>query len=107
MLRTRGEFDVGQPPIVAPGTLGDSGPDRSSLETIMGKDVHVVPADDGWAVEIANSPADRQLFCTQEEAIAWVTASAKREQVALSIHGRDGKIREQNLFGHNPHKIPD
>ncbi|MGO4416633.1 DUF2188 domain-containing protein [Cupriavidus sp. KB_39] len=72
----------------------------------MAKDVHVVPADNGWAVELASSPADRQLFDTQEAAIASGTALARQNQVELFVYGRDGRIRERNSFGHDPRNIP-
>ncbi len=68
------------------------------------KDVHVGPADNGWAVEVGGK-ADRTIHATQEAAIAAGNERAKRDKVELLIHGRDGKIRERNSFGHDPRNI--
>lgn len=68
------------------------------------KSVHVVPADEGWAVEIEGK-SERDVHPTQEAAIAAGTERAKRDQVELLIHGRDGQIRERNSFGHDPRNV--
>lgn len=68
------------------------------------KDVHVVPAGEGWAVEVPDG-GKRTMFTTQEEAIEAGTARAQRDKVELLIHGRDGQIRERNSFGHDPRNI--
>ena len=36
----------------------------------MNKDVHVVPAPEGWAVEEAKTPAGRKLFATRVRELA-------------------------------------
>ncbi|TDF54502.1 DUF2188 domain-containing protein [Cupriavidus sp. L7L] len=69
-----------------------------------GKNVHVVPAEDGWAVEFG-CKADRTLHATQDAAIAAGTERAKRDKVELLIHGRDAQIRERNSFGHDPRNV--
>ncbi|CAG9178773.1 DUF2188 domain-containing protein [Cupriavidus pinatubonensis] len=69
-----------------------------------GKNVHVVPAHDGWAVE-SEAGGPRQLFDSQEQAIAAGTEKARHDQAELLIHGRDGQIRERNSFGHDPRNI--
>ena len=67
--------------------------------------IHVVPAgDNGWAVEEAGG-GGRTVFRIQHEAIVEGTARAKRAQVELLIHGRDGKIYARNSFGHDPRDI--
>ncbi|AMR78067.1 DUF2188 domain-containing protein [Cupriavidus nantongensis] len=70
-----------------------------------GQDIHVVPADDRWAVETEGGNG-RETYDTQEEAVAAGTERAKLKQVELFIHGRDGKIRERNSFGNDPRDIP-
>lgn len=69
-----------------------------------GHDIHVVPADDRWAVETEGGGA-RETFDTQEEAVAAGTERAQQKKVELFIHGRDGQIRERNSFGHDPRDI--
>lgn len=69
-----------------------------------GQDIHVVPADDRWAVETEGGHG-RETFDTQAEAIAAATERAKQKKVELFIHGRDGQIRERNSFGHDPRDV--
>lgn len=70
----------------------------------MPSNIHVVPAGDGWAVEVAGG-GSRKMFATQEEAIAAGTERAQGDKVELLIHGRDGQIRERNSFGHDPRDV--
>lgn len=69
---------------------------------MSGKDVHVVPHDNGWRVEIGGK-AEGQVFADQEEASRAGTERAKQDKVELFIHGRDGRIRKRNTYGHDPH----
>ena len=66
------------------------------------KHVHVVHAGNRWAV-VADGGHGREIFHTQDEAIASGTEKAQKRQVELFIHGRDGQIRERNSFGHDSH----
>ena len=68
------------------------------------RDIHVVPAGNEWAVEVAGG-GERTMFFTQEEAIAAGTERAKRDKVELLIHCRDGQIRERNSFCHDPRDV--
>ncbi|MDQ0142085.1 DUF2188 domain-containing protein [Cupriavidus necator] len=70
-----------------------------------GKNIHVVPVDSGWAVESEGGDGGRQLFTSQEDAIAAGTEAARQRKVELLIHGRDGQIRERNSFGNDPRNI--
>jgi hypothetical protein len=65
-------------------------------------DVHVVPAQEGWAVEEASNRAGRRLFATQEDAITAATEMARQNRGELFIHGRDGQIRSRSSFGQDP-----
>ena len=68
-------------------------------------DVHVVPAQEGWAVEEASHPSGRRLFATQEDAIAVATEMARQRKSELFIHGRDGQIRSRSSFGNDPRNV--
>lgn len=70
-----------------------------------GKNIHVVPREDGWALELEGSSGSFQIFTSQEAAVAAGTEKAKQDKVELLIHGRDGQIRERNSFGHDPRDI--
>lgn len=64
---------------------------------------HVVPHPDGWAVRGAGSRRASSVHETQKEATSAAREIAKRQGVELFIHGRDGKIRERDSHGNDPH----
>lgn len=65
----------------------------------MGK--HVVPDGKHWAVEEHGKKTSTEK--TQRRAAEDATARAKRDREEVSIHGRDGRIREKNSFGNDPY----
>lgn len=67
-------------------------------------DVHVVPSDQGWRVEIAADGRARSVHRTQAEARAAAREIARRNRRELFLHGRDGQIRERNTYGKDPRK---
>ena len=69
----------------------------------MGKNQHIVKRDDGWAVRGEGNSKDTSHFPTQREAIEAGREIAVRQNSELLIHGRDGKIRERNTYGGDPH----
>lgn len=64
---------------------------------------HVVPSDGGWSVKRAGAARASSTHATQQEAIAAATRLAQNQQTELYIHGRDGRIRERNSYGRDPH----
>ncbi|WP_409425918.1 DUF2188 domain-containing protein [Pseudoalteromonas sp. RW-H-Ap-1] len=42
-------------------------------------------------------------FDTQAEAIQWAKGVAQNQKSELYVHGKDGKIREKNSYGNDPH----
>lgn len=64
-------------------------------------DVHVVPAENGWRVEIAAGRA-RSVHRTQAGAREAAREMARRTRSELFVHGRDGRIRERNTYGPDP-----
>lgn len=67
------------------------------------KGQHVVPSSGKWSVRKAGASRASGTFRTQEEAIDNAREKARREGTELYIHGRDGRIRERNSFGRDPH----
>ena len=67
------------------------------------KGQHVVPAGEKWAVRKSGSARSTEKFSTQGEAITRAREIAKNQKTELYIHGRDGKIRERNSYGRDPH----
>jgi hypothetical protein len=71
------------------------------------KNVHVVPHDDGWAVKKEGNERSSSVHPTQKEAMDAGRNIAKTEQSELVIHGRDGRIRDSDSFGKDPHPPKD
>lgn len=68
----------------------------------MGKNQHVVPHENGWAVKGAGNSKATKLTKTQGEAIKKATEIAKNQKSDTKIHGKDGKIRAGNSYGNDP-----
>ena len=66
------------------------------------KDIHVVPHPDGWAVRKEESDRASRVVDTQKEAIEIAREQAKREQVEVVTHRRDGTIRDSDSYGKDP-----
>ena len=72
------------------------------------KTLHVVksPAG-GWAVKKGGSTRATKIHVTQRGAIAHGREIAKNQKAEFYIHGRDGKIREKDSYGNDPHLPKD
>lgn len=68
-----------------------------------GKDQHIVPHSQGWAVQAESASKPTQVFRTQQEAIERGREIAINQQSELFIHNREGQIRERNSYGNDPH----
>lgn len=64
---------------------------------------HVVPESGKWAVRKAGSSKASKTFDTQAEAIRSARSIARNQKTELYIHGRDGKIRQRDSYGLDPH----
>lgn len=65
-------------------------------------DRHVVPRDGGWAVVKPGADRASSLHDTQKEAIEQARRTAEQTHGEVVIHGRDGRIRDKDSFGHDP-----
>jgi len=68
----------------------------------MGKNQHVVPHGDDWAVKGEGNSRATSVHSTQKEAIEQARDIAKNQQSELLIHGTNGQIRERNSYGNDP-----
>ncbi|HVY53736.1 MAG TPA: DUF2188 domain-containing protein, partial [Gammaproteobacteria bacterium] len=61
------------------------------------KNTHVVPVEKGkqWAIKIEGNERAISIHDTQKEAIEVAREIAIKNQAELSIHNRQGKIREK------------
>ena len=66
------------------------------------KNQHVVPHADGWAVKGEGNSKATAVFRTQKEATARAEEIARHQGSDTKIHGRDGRIRAGNSYGHDP-----
>lgn len=64
---------------------------------------HVVPRDGRWSVRKTGSDKVTRTYDTQREAINEARRIAQNQETELYIHGRDGRIRERNSYGKDPH----
>lgn len=68
----------------------------------MGKNQHVVPHADGWAVRGAGNERATSVHSTQDAARDAARQTAIRQGSEMFVHGRDGQIRERNSYGRDP-----
>lgn len=68
----------------------------------MGKNQHVVPHENGWAVRGAGNSKVTKITATQREAINIARTISRNQKSELLIHGRDGKIRAKDSHGNDP-----
>lgn len=64
---------------------------------------HVLPRDNGWSVKKAGASRDTKVFDKQSDAIECAKDIAKNKGSELFIHSKDGRIRERNTYGKDPH----
>lgn len=67
------------------------------------KNQHVVKRSDGWAVRGAGNSRDTSHHKTQKEAFEAARDIAKNQKSEVLIHGENGRIRERNTYGNDPH----
>ncbi|HMN23355.1 MAG TPA: DUF2188 domain-containing protein [Ignavibacteriaceae bacterium] len=72
-----------------------------------GKNQHVVPRKDGWAVKSEGSSKASTIQPTQTKAIKEAVKVAKNQKSEVVIHGRDGKIRDKDSYGNDPNPPKD
>jgi hypothetical protein len=67
-------------------------------------DVHVVPGNEGWRVEVEGTARPRSTHKTQAEAAKAAREIARRNTSELFIHGRSGRVRERSSYGSDPRR---
>jgi hypothetical protein len=69
----------------------------------MGKNQHVVPHPEGWAVKGEGNTKATVVTTTQQQAIDAAREIAKNQQSELLIHGKNGQIRDRDSYGNDPY----
>jgi hypothetical protein len=86
---------------------GISTPNSTERIYIMsGKNQHVVPRDDKWAVLGEGNKRDTSHHHTQAEAERAARDIAINQRSEVLIHGENGRIRERNSYGNDPFPPP-
>jgi uncharacterized protein YdaT len=71
-----------------------------------GKNQHVVPHPEGWAVKSEGASKATKVTRTQKEATDVAREIAKNQQSEVVIHRSNGQIRDKDSYGNdsNPPK---
>ena len=70
---------------------------------MAGKNQHVVPHNQSWAVKGAGNQRATSIHETQQRAIEAAREIAIGQRSELLVHGRNGQIRERNTYGKDPY----
>lgn len=71
------------------------------------RDIHVVPHPDGWAVKREGAERASSVHERKADAEEAGRDLARKDEVELVIHGRDGKIQDSDSYGNDPHPPND
>lgn len=71
------------------------------------KDIHIVPHKDGWAAKREGSKRAALVCPKKADALDKGRKLAKKDEVELVIHKRDGKIQDSDSFGRDPNPPRD
>jgi ATP-binding cassette, subfamily B, bacterial len=92
-------------------TIGSNGGDEDFPATKGGNtssegrgDVHVVPSDDGWRVDVEGQSRASGTYDTQQAAWQQAKQIAQRTQSEALLHGRNGQIRERKSYRQDPRR---
>lgn len=72
-----------------------------------GKNQHVVPHGDNWAVKGEGNIKATIITKTQQQAIEHAEGIARNQKSDTKIHGQNGRIRAGNSYGNDPHPPKD
>jgi uncharacterized protein YdaT len=67
------------------------------------KHQHVVPHNEGWAVQGGGNSRATVVRDTQQEAVNAARTIAQNQGCDVVIHGRNGRIRDRNSYGNDPY----
>lgn len=69
---------------------------------MTGKNQHVVPHQEGWAVKGAGNQRATSVHDTQKQAIDVARDIARNQEAELVIHRQNGRIRDKDSYGNDP-----
>lgn len=68
-----------------------------------GKNQHVVPDGNSWAVKGEGNSRSTSKHDTQRDAIDAAREIARNQESELVIHRPDGRIRDKDSYGNDPY----
>ena len=68
----------------------------------MGKNQHVVPHENGWAVKGEGNSRATSVTSTKQDAINIARGISQNQQSELIIHNKNGQIGQKDSHGHDP-----
>lgn len=71
------------------------------------RDYHVVKHENGWAVKREGGQRASSVHKTQGEAISAGKPLAQKNKTELVIHRANGRIRDSDSYGNDPHPPRD
>jgi len=74
---------------------------------MKGKDIHVVPQGDKWAVKPEGASTPLSTHRTQGAALEAGRREARRNESELVIHRANGQIRDKDSYGNDPNPPRD
>ena len=69
---------------------------------MKGRNQHVVPLGNEWAIRGAGNSRVTRITSTQSEAINIARTISRNQGSGLLIHGRDGRIRARDSHRNDP-----
>ncbi len=69
----------------------------------MGKNIYTVKSGDGWGSRKEGASRLSKKFDTQKEAINYSINQARKNNSEHRIQGKDGKFRDADSYGNDPH----
>lgn len=80
-------------------TERDDGEDRyESRPEMLDKGEHVVPHEEGWAVQSKDAKQPSDVFTTKDDAVKRGQDIAQNKGTAITIHRKDGTIEERRSY---------
>jgi hypothetical protein len=73
----------------------------------MTKPIHVVPNGNQWSVKREGNPLPISNHNIQRTALEKGERIARQNKTELVIHGQDGRIRDKDSYGNDPHPPTD
>ena len=74
---------------------------------MAGKNQHVVPSGDQWAVRGENNSRVTGYYPTQSDAIGSARNIAINQRSEVVIHRPNGEFRDRDSYGNDPHPPKD